>query len=201
MKKTMKLWSEVLTSPSRGFSSFDEKTPLAIAIICVLVLVFISTAIIIPIINSGAYSEAVVRIQINTMKDRGTEMTAEQIEMMRESLTTGPAKKISLISSLAGGVIGYAVMLLITTLLLKVLLSIFKEKRGFKLVLKLMVYIALITAVQMLLKNVITVLTDYERVLSRVQYTKELQYALTFSGQLSSIIFTAEHEFVPLLPH
>lgn len=187
MKKTFALWKEIIGSPSRGFASFDEKPPFALALIIILLLVLVSTAILIPVLTSESYADAVVRVQINTLKERGTELSAEQAEAIKQSMSSGPAATITLLSSTFGGVIGFGVILLITALLFKLILLIAKEKAKFRILFSILVYISIFSIVQMLVKNGITVLTDYERALSKVYSTNELQFALSSPVSLGAL--------------
>lgn len=187
MKKTFKLWADILSSPSKGFAGVTVSTPIALPLIIVLILVLAGSALLLPILSSDAYSNALSRVQINTMKERGTDMTEEQIEMMEQQMQSGSMKTITLLTSTAGAVIGYFAMTILSVLILKLILLIFKEKPAFKLLFKMIIFIAAISVVQMILKNVITVITDYERVLSRVQYTADLQYALSSPVSLAAI--------------
>ena len=192
MKKTFSTWSAILTSPSKGFSAFDNSTPFSLALILILLLVLASTAMLIPIISSDAYADAVIRVQITTLQERGTEMSAEQIEAMKQAMSSGSARTITMLSSTIGGVAGYTIMMIVSVLLFKLILLVFKEKAKFKLLFSIMVYIGIISIVQMLIKNGITLFTDYERVLSRVQNTSDIQHALTSAVSAAALFSPAK---------
>ena len=179
MKKTMTIWTGIFSSPSKGFTAVNEKSPLLLPLLIILILSIAAASLLIPILSSDAYTDAVVRSQINNMAEKGTEMSAEQIEAMTNSLQSGNVKKITIISSTAGAAIGYFLMLVVSLLIAKLITVIFKEKTSFKLLFRMLVYLAIITIIQMLIKNCITLITDYTRILSRVQSISDLQYALT----------------------
>ena len=187
MKNTFKLWTEIFSSPSKGFSELNGSTTIALPLIIVLILVLAGSAILIPVLSSDAYTSAISRVQINTLKERGTEITDEQIDMMEQQLQSGSVKTITLLSSTAGAVIGYIAITVISVLILKLILLIFKEKAAFKLLFRIIIFIAVISALQMIIKNLITAVTDFERVLSHVQTTSDLQYALSSPVSLAVI--------------
>ena len=179
MKKTFKLWADIIGSPSKGTAALTETSPVALPLVIILVLSIAASAMLIPILSSDAYTDALTRVQISTMKERGTEMSQEQIAAMEQQLQSTSVKRITIISSTAGAAIAYIVMLLVSVLLLKLIIAIFKEKASFKLLFRIMVFLAIISMVQMIVKNGITIVSDYSRVLSRVTNTGELQHALT----------------------
>jgi len=179
MKNSVKLWAQIIPSPIQGFAKVDKETKVALPIVIILLLVLAATMLLIPILNSEAYTDALLRVQISSMQEKGTELSTEQIERMSEQLTSGNIKTITLLSSVVGGVFGFALMLAVSIFILKLITVIAREKISLKLILRIMIFITLISVLQMLVKNFITVFTDYGRILSRVQETSDLQYALT----------------------
>ncbi|MBI9105328.1 MAG: hypothetical protein JEZ04_01205 [Spirochaetales bacterium] len=176
---SVKLWAQIIPSPIQGFSKVDSTTKIALPLIIILLLSAAASMMLIPIQSSDAYADAIMRVQISNMQEKGTELSTEQIELMEQQLTSGNMKTFTIVGSVVGGVFGFALMLAVSVFLLKLFTVISKEKISLKLLLRIMVFIALISVVQMILKTFITVITDYERILSRVQETADLQYALT----------------------
>ncbi len=191
MKNTIKKWAGIISSPSTGFATVNDATPFFLALIIILILTLASSALLLPVLGSDGYMNALSRAQINTLKERGTVMSEDQIEAMQKQLQSDSVRTITMVSATAGSVVTYVAMLFVSVLLMKLILLIFREKTSFKLLLRIMIFIALITAFQMIVKNLITVLTDYERVLSRVQYALDLQYALSSSVSLAALFSPA----------
>jgi hypothetical protein len=187
MKNSISLWGQIIPSPIKGFSNVNKETGVALPLIVVLLLVLASSMLLIPILSSDAYTDAMVRAQINSMQEKGTELSTEQIELMSQQFTSGNVKTITLLTSIIGGVFGYVLMLVVSVFLLKLFTVIAKEKISLKLLLRILVFVAIISVLQMLIKNFITVFTDYERILSRVQNTSDLQYALSSPVSLAAI--------------
>lgn len=189
MKHTISLWVSIFKSPASGFAKIDEKTKILLPVFIIIIFALIASALLIPVLNSKAYSDAMVRVQLKVLEERSGAMSEAQKEQIVQSLTSSTTKTISLLSTVIGGSLGYLLTILITAILLKVLTLIFREKQKFGHLFKIIVYISLISIAQMLIKNMITLVTDYERVLSGVMTTSDLQYAL--SSQISlAVLFT-----------
>ena len=189
---SIKLWGAIIPSPVSGFSNMDEKTKIALPLILILLLAAVSNLMIVPIITSGEYSDALIRTQISSMQEKGTQLSAEQIEAMSDQLTSDSMKTITVLSSVIGGLFGYALMLAVSIFILKLFTVIAKEKVSLKLLFRIIIFIALISIVQIILKNVITLTTDYGRFLSRVQTTSDLKYALTSPVSLAALFNPAK---------
>lgn len=187
MVNSIKLWGDIIPSPIKGFSKVDEKTKILMPIIIVLLLVLAASALLIPILNSDAYADALMRTQISDLMEKGTELSAEQIDQMTQQLQSENMKKIMLVSSVVGGVFGYALMLTVSIFLIKLFTIIVKEHVSLKIILRIMIYIGLIGVVHLLTKNCITLFTNHGRILARVQSTADLQYALTSPVSLAAL--------------
>ncbi|HAK45631.1 MAG TPA: hypothetical protein DCO79_06890 [Spirochaeta sp.] len=192
MKKTFQLWSNMFASPSKGFPELTPATPILMPIIVVLILVLAGLFMLMPILGSDAYLDALGRVQVNTLVERGTEMSTEQLEMMEQQLKSDQMRTINLATTIGGGLIGYIIILLVYALILLILTRIFKEKPGFKHLFKLLIFLAVISAVQGIVKNGITLLSNYERILSKVQYTADLQWAITSPVSLAALFNPAK---------
>ena len=179
MKKIFKLWSGIIGSPSKGFAELSGSSPVVLPLIMVLVLTALSIIMIMPIMSSDAYIDAMSRVQINTLSERGTELTDEQIDAMNQQMNSASMRTITLISSIGGGLVSFAVILLVQTLILMLLTRIVKDKASFKHLFRLIIFLALISVVQGIVKNGITLFSNYERLLSKVQTTADLQWAIT----------------------
>ena len=187
MKKTFKLWTGIFSSPTKGFTELTTSSPVVIPLIVVLILTIAGTAMLFPVMSGDTYVEAMSRVQVNTLKERGTELTAEQVEIMEQQLQSSRVQTITRITSLGGGLIGFVVILFVQALILLILTRIVKEKPSFKLLFRLIVFLALVSVIQVIVKYGITLLSDYERMLSRVQYNADLQRVLNSPVSLAAL--------------
>ncbi|MDC7226923.1 MAG: YIP1 family protein [Spirochaetales bacterium] len=199
MKKTFVLWTRLFISPTEGFSDLTPQTPIILPVLSIVVLVLAGMLMLMPIIGSETYTEALGRVQINTLAERGTEMSAEQLEVMQEQLHSGRMRTFTMLSSTVGGAFTFFLMLLVNTLFLLILTRIFGSKPSFKHLFKILVFLAAVSSIQAIIKNGITLMSDYERLLSRVQYAKDMQWAITSPvslavlfapGKLSILLYT-----------
>ncbi len=189
MKNTISLWFSIFTSPESGFSKVNDKTKILLPVFIIIIFALIVSTLLIPILNSKAYSDAMVRVQLKVLEERGGVMSDSQKEQVSQSLNSPATKTISLISTTIGGSIAYLLTILLTVVLLKILTLIFREKPKFGHLFKIIVFVSVISIAQMLIKNIITLVTDYERVLAGVMTTADLQYAL--SSQISlAVLFS-----------
>ena len=188
MINSIALWKEIFSNPQNGLSRIDKDTKIFFPLLIVLLLMALSTALILPIIQSPEYSQALVRLQAADMAEKGSPMSREQMEAMERQLSSPQVKTITTLSSLIGGVVGYILMLLVTWLLLKLILVSVKAEAPMKVLFRIMVYIALISVVQALLKNIITVSGNWERYMRMVQSKEDLQIALSSPISLASVV-------------
>ena len=176
--KSIFLWKEIIPSPVKGFSTVTGKTKIAVPLLVVILIAAAGSFILLPVITSDSYSKALVRVQTSILAERGTEMSAEQTEQLNEQLSSGSMRKVNSITTIGGAIFVYVLMIFFSVLILKLICIIFREKPEFRLLLRIIIFIAIFSAVQMLLKNLITAVSDYNRILSRVQTSEDLQWAL-----------------------
>lgn len=189
MKNTFILWKNIIANPFDGFRDLKESTKLFPALLVIIVLFLFSMILLIPIMSSPAYGDAVARVQSTVMAQRGTEMSAEQQAAMAEQLKSPVVRNITIVSAVAGGLISYMAVLLVMTLVLMLVIgAVRKEKIRFSLVLKLLLFTAIVSMVQSLVKMGITLSGDWLRVLSRVTDTPSLQAALNSPVSLAALM-------------
>ena len=184
---SIKLWGGIISSPVDGFSKVDAKTKIALPILLIILLALISTTLLLGIMSNDGYKEALLRTQIVSFQEKGTELSSEQMAAMEKQFNSPTFMVITAVSTVGGGVITYVLMTAVSLFLLKLISLIFKQKAGLKILLRIFVYIALFSIAQMLLKNIITLVSDYGRILARVQSTDDLRYALTSSISLAAL--------------
>ena len=188
MKDTFKLWKDIIANPFEGFKGLNDNTKIIWPLLTIIVLFLISTSLLIPILSSDEYSQAIVRAQVTSAAEKGNPMSNEQIEAMSKQMTSPMIKNITLVSSFVGGLITFMAITLLVSLILKLFVSsVKKDKVKFSLILKIILFTTIIAMVQSLLKAGITITGNWERVLSRVNETSQLQFALTSPISLAAL--------------
>jgi hypothetical protein len=183
----IKTWKNILSNPFEGFSEVTEKTKWFIPLLSILVLVLISIALLIPIMQSNEYTDALVRSTISRQAEKGVEMSTEAQRAMTEELSSPMIKKITIISAFGGGIITFVIVMLLNALFIKLLSLIMKKKVSFSLIFKIFIFISIIGIVQSLIKSGITLSGDWSRILSRVTDTTGLKLALSAPVSLAAL--------------
>jgi len=176
--KTLTLWKEIITSPSRGYAELKKDSPLVLPLVTVLVLLTLSIALILPILQNSAYLEAAGRVQIQTLTEKGQTVSREQEQAIMEQMASPTVRTITLVSALAGGLITFVVMTLVSALLLKLFVLAFRGRIAYGLAFRILVFTALIAMVQALIKNGITLSGNWESALRRITDADGLQAVL-----------------------
>jgi len=188
MKNTFKLWKDIIANPFEGYKGLNENTKILLPLLTIIVLFVISITMIVPILLSEPYSEAIVRAQIATMAERGNEMSSEQQAAMAEQMKSPMVKNITIASSYAGGLLTFFLMTLAAALILKLTVSSMKkDKVKFSLVFKILIFASIVAMVQSILKMGITLTGNWERALSRVNDTGSLQQVLQTPISLAAL--------------
>lgn len=193
------LWKDIILSPSEGFPRLNEKPKALLPLLVILVLALLSSMMTLPLIRSEAYTQALVQAQMSTMAEKGQSMSDEQARDMAEQLRSPQIKTITTVSAVAGGTIGFIVILLAGMLILKLCLVITKTPAAMGVLFRLVLYLALITCVQLLLKNLITVTGDWARDLRMVQSNADLQMALQSPISLAALFSADKIGRIPYL--
>ena len=183
----IKIWKNIVSNPFEGFSEVKDETKWFLPLLILLILILISTALIIPLMQSDEYIGALVRATISQQAEKGVEMSAEAQTDMAEQLSSPMIKNITIASALGGGVITFIVIMLINTLLIKLFAAIMKEKTNFSLIFKILIFISIISIVQSLIKSGITLSGDWARILNRVNDTTGLKLALSAPVSLAAL--------------
>ena len=193
MQNTFKLWKDIIINPFEGYKNVNDKTKILLPLLTIIALFLLSITMLVPIMLSDSYSEAIVRVQISTMADRGNEMSLEQQAAMADQMKSPMIRNITIASSYAGGLITFLLITLLVAFILKLIISsVKKEKVKFSLVFKIMLFATIVSMVQSLLKNGITLSGNWERILSRVTDTGSLQLALQSPISLAALFDPAK---------
>ncbi|MBI9099311.1 MAG: YIP1 family protein [Spirochaetaceae bacterium] len=188
MKNVFVLWKDIIVNPFEGYKGVNESTKILLPLLSIIVLFLISISMIVPIMLSDAYGDAVVRVQISTMAERGNEMSAEQQAAVAEQIKSPMVRNITIVSAYAGGLITFFLVTLLVTLILKIVISsVKKETVNFSLVFKIIIFASIVAMIQSILKMGITLSGDWERTLSRVNDTAALQQALQSPVSLAAL--------------
>ncbi|MBI9101397.1 MAG: YIP1 family protein [Spirochaetales bacterium] len=189
--KSILLWKDIIFSPFEGFKKVTAETRILLPLLVLVILLAGSIAMLMPIMQSEAYGQAIVRSQIAAMAEKGQEMSNEQQEAMREQLSSPMVKNITIASAFGGGIITFIAILLISSLLIMVASKLFKGAVTYKMAMKILIYAGIISVIHGLVKNGITLSGNYTRILNQVQDTGALQLALTSQVSLAAL-FSAE---------
>lgn len=188
MKNTFVLWKEIIANPFEGYKGVNDNTGILLPVLSIILLFIISVSMMLPILVSEPYADAVVRTQISAMAERGNEMSLEQQTAMAEQMSSPMFRNITIASSYGGGLIGLIVITLLVTLILKLIVSsVKKEKVKFSLVFKIIIFALIVGMVQSIVKMGITLAGDWPRILARVNDAAGLQQALQSPVSLAAL--------------
>ncbi len=181
------IWKNIISNPFEGFSEVNDKTKWFLPLILILILLLISTALIIPLMQSDEYTGALVRSTISQQAEKGVEMSAEAQAAMTEELSSPTLQKITIASALISSPLIFVVIMLLNSLLIKIIAAFFKEKIIFSLIFKILIFVSIISIVQSLIKSGITLSGDWARILNRVNDTTGLKLALSAPVSLAAL--------------
>ena len=105
MKNTLILWKEIISNPFSGYKKLGDDTKLFLPFLVIIILFLASLAMMIPMQSSDVYSDALVRVQQAAMAERGTEMSAEQLDAMSRQMRSPMVRNITTASTLVIGLI------------------------------------------------------------------------------------------------
>lgn len=193
MKKTFTLWKTIIANPFEGFKGVGDSTKILFPLLTIILLFVFSISMMVPLMLSDSYGDAIVRSQVKGMIEKGNEISLEQQNAMADQIKSPMVRNITIVSAYAGGLITFFLITLFTTFLLKVFISLLKkEKVKFSLVFKVILFASLITMVQSIVKAGVTLTGDWHRVLARVNDTSALQHALQSSISVAALLDPAK---------
>ncbi len=176
---TFKLWKNIIVNPFQGFRDVNDQTKLALPLITIILLMCISFSILIPVYLNDSYGEVLARIQYEKMVEDGNAMSLEQMDNLNKYFQSSAFNTITIVSVFVGGVIFFLLIIFLTSFILKlVATSLKKEKVKFSLILKIILFASIVSMVQMILKNSITITGDWLHALKRAKDTFSFQLAL-----------------------
>lgn len=189
MKTTILLWKNIISNPFEGYRGVNDSTKVLFPLLIVIVLFAVSISLIIPLMVSESYGDALVRIQVNTMMEKGTEMSLEQQEAVAGNIKSPMVRNITVVSAYVAGLLFIFIIMVIISFILKVVASAVKrEPVKFLLIFKILLFASLISMVQMSLKSGIALTGNWQRALARVNDSAALQIALMAPVSLAALV-------------
>jgi len=183
----IKVWKNILLNPFESFSEVNDDTKWFLPLVLILFLILISTSLLIPLMQSDEYVDALVRITTRQQVEKGIEMSAETQSAIKEQLESPLMKKITIASAMGGSIVVFIVIMLLNVLLIKILAAILKNKVKFSLIFKILIFASIIGIIQSLIKSGIALSGDWTGILNRVNDTIGLKLAL--SAPVSLVVF------------
>ena len=185
MAQLARTWKNVLFNPKDGFKEINENTRIFVPIIIVLVISLIAVSIMIPIITSRIYLQKSVAIQLAKMGKNAATSAVEQANKSVESKTT---KIIAISGAYIGSIVTYLLIFYAGALVLFLLVKIFKGGNvSYKLLLRIVIFAALITAFQGLIKVLIVYFSDWQSAVAASTTMSDLKSAI--QAPLSLAVF------------
>ena len=179
MKNTFVIWKNIISNPFEGYKDVNDSTKILFPLLTIILLFVFSISMLVPIMLSDSYGDAIVRSQVNSMIEKGNEISLEQQNAMADQIKSPMIRNITIASAFVGGLITFFLITLIITFILKLVVSsIKKDKIKFSLVFKIILFASIVAMVQSIVKTGVTLTGDWHRVLARVNDTSALQQAL-----------------------
>ena len=110
----LKIWKNIISNPFEGFSEIKDETKWFLPLISIIILVLISTALIIPLMQSDEYIGALVRATVSQQAEKGVEMSVEAQTAMADQLSSPMIKNITIASALGGGAVTFVVIMILS---------------------------------------------------------------------------------------
>ena len=185
MAQLARTWKNVLFNPKDGFKEIDENTKIFVPIIIVLVISLIAVSFMIPIITSRIYLQKSVDIQLAKMRKSALPAAVERANKSVESKTT---KIIAISGAYIGSIATYLLIFYAGALVLLLLVKIFKGGNvSYKLLLRIVIFAALITDFQGLIRVLIVYFSDWQSAVAASTTTGDLKSAV--QSPLSLAVF------------
>lgn len=183
MAGLVKTWKNILFSPKEGFKGIDENTKLVAPIVIVLVVSLIAVSFMIPIITSHVYLQKSVSIQLQKL---GKSASKAALEQANKSVESGITKIIAIAGAYIGSIATYLLIFYAGALVLWLLVIIFKGGGvSYKLLLRIVIFSALITSFQGLINVLIVYFSDWKSAVEAAATTSDLKNAIQSSLSLA----------------
>jgi len=196
MLKPFSIWKDILNNPLEGFPRLKE-SGIFWPFFYVVIFTTLITAMLIPLVQSSQYTEALVRAQVTLMEEKGSPLSSNQVEAMRNQLNSPVTKNIQVISTVLSPMVALILMMLLAALILKGTALLFKDKSPYGLLLKILIYSSVISVFHSLLKQSIVLMGEWQTNLANVTNMMDFQRALT--TQLGLTLFLDTSSWSPVL--
>ncbi len=175
--ESIKLWGSIISNPFNGYSKMNESTKILFPLLLIIILTAGSIALFIPVMSSDEYSSALAKVQMLKLQEKGMSDSISQ-EELESQLSSPVTRKITIISAFAGGIVTYIIILLLSSFLLWLLTITIKDRKSYKLIFKILIYAAIVSTGESVLKSVIVISGDWERILRQVNSLNDFTLAL-----------------------
>ncbi len=188
MSDLLSTWKQIIFNPKDGYKNITEETKIFVPIIVVLVILIVSISVSLPIITSKTFLKASIDIQIAKMEKKGTTLSEQQLDAMNKYSNSKISKIIAVAGSYVGGIVVYLLIFVIGAFVLLILSRIFRCKDiSYRLILRIIVFTAIITTVQGLIKILIVYFSDWQTAVKTARTIGDLKNAL--AANLSAAAF------------
>jgi len=183
MAGLVKTWKNILFSPKEGFREIDENTRIFVPIVIVLAISLIAVSFMIPIITSHVYLQKGVNIQLEKM---GKNVSSGAVEQANKSVESNFTKIITIAGAYIGSIASYLLIFYAGALVLLLLVKIFKGGNvSYKLLLRIVIFAAIITSFQGLIKVLIVYFSDWQNAVAAATTAGGLKNAVQSSLSLA----------------
>ena len=180
-----KVWGLIIANPFKGFEGVKKETGVLFPFLIIIMLTVINLLILTPVMQSDTYVKALARVQMIKMAEKGLDGSLS-VEELEKQLSSPGVRKITLISSYGGGIVTITAVMLLSAFLIWILSIIFRDKKSYKMILKILVFSGVVAAVQGILKSIIVVSGDWQMQLMRVKsmedFTMAIQAPISFAS-------------------
>lgn len=184
----IKLWKEILFSPSEGYAKLDRSAPVWKPLLMVMLLTALVMAMLTQVMMSQEYKDLVFKLSVEQMQQRGQTMSAEQLDSYREFFYSSGFFISSLIGNTLGTAVTSGIICLLGALLLWLISLAFKTGENFKRALAVVVYAYPVLILGMAVKNLLVIASDYRAVLGNVKTAFDFSLALSPPFSLASFL-------------
>ena len=188
MSDLLSTWKGIIINPKDGYKEITEKTKIFMPIVIILIISIVSLSIMFPITTSKTYLKPSIGIRIHKMEKKGKAVNDKQLDAMNKYSNSNISKIIVVAGSYIGGIVVYLLTFVIGAFVLLILSRIFGCKDiSYKLILRIIVFTAIITAVQGLVKILIVYFSDWQAAVKAARTIGDLKNAL--AANLSAAAF------------
>ena len=188
---TFQIWKSIISNPFKGYEKVGKQTRILLPLLVILILVTVNLLILTPIMQSSAYTSALVKVQMIKMNEKGMGSSVSR-EDLEKQLSAPLTKRITLISSFAGGIITYTAVLFLSAFLIWLLSLLLKDKKNYKIILKILIFAGLVSTLQGIVKSTIVATGDWERILHQVRTIEDFSLALQAPTSFAALINPAK---------